>query len=68
MPEIGPMMMGECPPDWRVVLECRRTPAGNVAWSIDPDAARYMTDAQADKMAASLRSFLRKVANPTRRT
>lgn len=62
MPNIGDVTMGKPPAGWRVFLEALQTTAGNVAWSILPEVAGSMTDSQADAIAASLRSFLRKLA------
>lgn len=59
MPSIGPMMMGQTPPDWRVFLECSRTPATNVAWTISPEVANVMTEHLAKQLSESLFAFLR---------
>jgi hypothetical protein len=58
MPNIGPMMMGKTPPDWRVFLEGSKAPSGNVCWSIDPAMANLLTETTAKAMADSLHAFL----------
>jgi hypothetical protein len=66
MPNMGPMMMGKTPPDWRVFLEGSKTPAGNVAWSIAPEIADQLTEGSARAMADSLFAFLRTLVKTRR--
>ena len=61
MPEIGPVTMGKPPADWRVILECLQTTAGNIAWSVLPEVAGSLTESQAAAIADSLHAFLAKL-------